>query len=88
MQVIGFSIRLSSTLLWIQIYRLGASRVDTAAVSRDTDFDLRTGFLSPSPTTLRRIPESEEVLSGSIYDSAYYSSIFEDGLDNKSATRV
>ncbi|KAI5596405.1 hypothetical protein BDE02_03G205100 [Populus trichocarpa] len=45
MQIVGFTVRLPSSLLWIQIYRLGVPYID----------------------------------SGSIYDPAYYSSLFEDG---------
>lgn len=88
MQVIGFSVRLSSSFLWIQIYRLGVSHVDTA-IPREADFDMRTSFLSPSPAAVRRTPEveAEDVLGGSIYDPAYYSSLFEDGLDNGFSNR-
>ncbi|KAH7532255.1 hypothetical protein FEM48_Zijuj04G0000500 [Ziziphus jujuba var. spinosa] len=83
MQVIGFSVRLSSSLLWIQIYRLGVSYVDTT-VPRETDFDLRNSFLSPAtPAVVRQTSGSDDVLGGSIYDPAYYSSLFEDGQDNR-----
>ena len=88
MQIIGFSVRLSSTLLWIQIYRLGASYVDATA-SRETDFDLRNSFLSPpTPAVARQSSGSDEVLGGSIYDPAYYSSLFEDGRENRFLIRV
>ncbi|KAK7251944.1 hypothetical protein RIF29_35572 [Crotalaria pallida] len=84
MQIVGFVVRLSSSLLWIQIYRLGASYADTA--SRITDFDLRNSFLSPAPVTpavARQTSGSNEILGGSIYDPVYYSSLFEDGQENK-----
>ncbi|KAK2641562.1 hypothetical protein Ddye_023325 [Dipteronia dyeriana] len=83
MQIIGFSVRLSSSLLWIQIYRLGVSSVD--ATPRDADFDLRNSFLSPATPAVvgRQISEFDDVLGGSIYDPTYYSSLFEDGQDNK-----
>ncbi|KAK3204830.1 hypothetical protein Dsin_018876 [Dipteronia sinensis] len=82
MQIIGFFVRLSSSLLWIQIYRLGISSVDAP---RDAEFDLRNSFLSPATPAVvgRQISECDDVLGGSIYDPTYYSSLFEDGQDNK-----
>lgn len=83
MQIIGFVVRLSSSLLWIQIYRLGASYLD-ATVPREADYDLRTSFLSPAtPAVVRQSSGSDEVLGGSIYDPSYYSSLFEDGRENR-----
>ncbi|KAB2614175.1 hypothetical protein D8674_038891 [Pyrus ussuriensis x Pyrus communis] len=80
MQIIGFSIRLSSSLLWIQIYRLGLSYVDTSATPREADFDLRNSFLSPTtPVVPRQTSDSSDAIGGTIYDPAYYSSLFEDG---------
>jgi hypothetical protein len=77
MQIIGFTVRLSSSLLWIQIYRLGVSNVDTT-VSQEADFDLRSSFLSPAtPAVVRQSSESDDILGGSIYDPAYYSSLFD-----------
>ncbi|KAI3450934.1 hypothetical protein Pfo_007599 [Paulownia fortunei] len=81
MQIIGFSVRLSSSLLWIQMYRLGASYIDNS-VPRDTDVDLRNSFLSPATPIVRRPSGSDDVVGGSIYDPAYYSSLFEDGRDD------
>ncbi|XP_059428956.1 uncharacterized protein LOC132162745 isoform X2 [Corylus avellana] len=82
MQIIGFTVRLSSSLLWIQIYRLGVSNVDTT-VSQEADFDLRSSFLSPAtPAVVRQSSESDDILGGSIYDPAYYSSLF-DGQDSR-----
>ncbi|KAI4343339.1 hypothetical protein L6164_010700 [Bauhinia variegata] len=82
MQIVGFIVRLSSTLLWIQIYRLGASYVDTAP--REVDYDLRNSFLSPAtPAVARQSSNSNEILGGSIYDPTYYASLFEDGQENK-----
>lgn len=87
MQIVGFLVRLFSSLLWIQIYRLGASYVDTA--SRVADFDLRNSFLSPvAPPVVRQCSNSNEILGGSIYDPAYYSSLFEDGQENKYTSGV
>lgn len=88
MQVIGFSVRLSSSLLWIQIYRLGISYVDTT-VPREVDFDLRNSFLSPAtPAVIRQTSGSDDVLGGSIYDPAYYSSLFEDNRENRNLLGV
>ncbi|XP_014506103.1 uncharacterized protein LOC106765854 [Vigna radiata var. radiata] len=82
MQSVGFTVRLSSSLLWIQIYRLGASYVDTT--SRAADADLRGSFLSPvTPAVARQCSNSNEILGGSIYDPSYFSSLFEDGQENK-----
>lgn len=82
MQIVGFCVRLSSSLLWIQMYRLGPSYSD-GTVSRDADFDIRNSFLNPvSPAVVRQSSDSEDVVGGSIYDPAYYSSLFEDGQDN------
>ena len=87
MQIVGFVLRLSSSLLWIQIYRLGASYVETG--SQDLDFDLRNSFLSSvTPTMERQCSNSNEILEGSIYDTAYYSSLFEHGQGNKSSFEV
>ncbi|KAL0369967.1 UNVERIFIED_CONTAM: hypothetical protein Sangu_0314800 [Sesamum angustifolium] len=61
MQIVGFSVRLSSSLLWIQMYRLGVSTVDNS---------------------VRRISDCDDVVGGTIYDPAYYSSLFEDGKDD------
>uniref|UniRef100_A0A2P2PIB9 Uncharacterized protein n=1 Tax=Rhizophora mucronata TaxID=61149 RepID=A0A2P2PIB9_RHIMU len=83
MQIIGFSVRLSSSLLWIQIYRLGVSYVEAMA-PREADFDLRNSFLSPAtPAVARQCSDSDAVLGGAIYDPDYYSSLFEDGQDNR-----
>ncbi|KAK3409635.1 hypothetical protein EUGRSUZ_J01746 [Eucalyptus grandis] len=88
MQICGFSVRLSSSFLWIQIYRLGASRVDST-YSREVDSDLRSSFLSPvTPATARQGPDPDEILGGSIYDPTYYSSLFEEGQDSGCLNRV
>ncbi|XP_042011339.1 uncharacterized protein LOC121759724 isoform X1 [Salvia splendens] len=80
-QIIGFSVRLSSSLLWMQMYRLGASYMDNS-VHRDADVDLRYSFLSPMTTAVRPPSASDDVIGGSIYDPAYYSSLFEDDGDD------
>ncbi|XP_038901808.1 uncharacterized protein LOC120088513 isoform X2 [Benincasa hispida] len=83
MQIIGFSVRLSSSLLWIQIYRLGISYMETS-VPREADYDLRNSFLSPAtPVVVRQPSGSDDMIGGSIYDPSYYSSLFDDGQDSK-----
>ncbi|XP_042007183.1 uncharacterized protein LOC121755837 isoform X2 [Salvia splendens] len=63
------------------MYRLGASYMDNS-VHRDADVDLRNSFLSPMATVVRPPSASDDVIGGSIYDPAYYSSLFEDGGDD------
>lgn len=83
MQILGLSVRLLSSFLWIQMYRLGVSHVESA-LSREGDFDLRNSFLSPAaPAVVRQSSDSEDPLGGSIYDPAYYSSLFEAIQDDK-----
>lgn len=81
MQIIGFVVRSSSSLLWVQMYRLGVSYVDSSA-PREADFDLRNSFLSPAAPAVVRHSGCDDALGGSIYDPTYYSSLFEDGRDN------
>ncbi|KAL0680356.1 hypothetical protein Bca4012_008338 [Brassica carinata] len=94
MEMIGFFVRLSSSLLWFQIYRLGASVVDTCSSSlpRETDSDLRNSFLNPPTPALidrRCSGAAEEILGGSIYDPAYYTSLFEEeAQSNLSSPKV
>lgn len=85
MQIIGFSVRFLSSFLWIQMYRLGLSSVDSAAY-HEADFDVRNSFLNPS--TDRQTSNSDEFLGGSIYDPAYYSSLFEDAPDKRCRCEV
>lgn len=77
MQILGSSIRLASSLLWIQMYRLGVSYVDTTA-SRDADFDIRESFLNPIAPGVVSQNSDSEIIGGSIYDPTYYSSLFGD----------
>lgn len=63
------------------MYRLGASYMENS-VPRDADVDLRNSFLSPTTPIVRRTSGADEVVGGSIYDPAYYSSLFEDGRDD------
>ncbi|GMH12803.1 hypothetical protein Nepgr_014644 [Nepenthes gracilis] len=82
MQIVGFLVRLSSSLLWVQMYRLGVSHVQSTA-SREADFDSRNSFLNPAtPAIVRQSSDYEDPIGGSIYDPAYYSSLFEIDEDN------
>ncbi|KAJ0978088.1 hypothetical protein J5N97_013569 [Dioscorea zingiberensis] len=81
MQIIGFSVRFLSSFLWIQMYRLGISSVDSAPY-RETDFDVRNSFLNPPiHGIVRENSTSDDILGGSIYDPTYYSSLFEDAQE-------
>lgn len=81
MEIIGFSVRLASSFLWIQMYRLGVSYLD-GIVPQETDSDLRISFLNPSsPAVARQTSGCNDVVGGAIYDPAYYSSLFEDNQD-------
>ncbi|XP_072996257.1 uncharacterized protein [Typha latifolia] len=80
MQIIGFSVRFLSSFLWIQMYRLGVSSDNTAY--QPTDYDMRNSFLNPSTHVVARQNSCDDILGGSIYDPAYYSSLFEDVRDN------
>ncbi|KAI3798247.1 hypothetical protein L1987_33518 [Smallanthus sonchifolius] len=81
MQIIGCSVRSSSSLLWIQMYRLGSSQVDSSS-PQDGDQDLRNSFINPvTPAFIRPNSGSEDGLGGSIYDPVYYSSLFSDNQD-------
>ena len=82
MQIIGFFVRFLSSLVWIQMYRLGVSFGDSA-VPREADFDLRNCFLSPAiPAIVRYSSVCDDILGGSIYHPVHYLSLFEDGQDN------
>lgn len=88
MQIVGFSVRVSSSLLWYQMYRLGVSHVDHSN-PQEADLDLRNSFINPSTPVVARQPSgSDDVLGGSIYDPAYYSSLFEDGREHGYSFRV
>ncbi|KAJ4971697.1 hypothetical protein NE237_004796 [Protea cynaroides] len=79
MQIVGFSVRLASSLLWIQMYRLGVSSAANMASPAD---DLRNSFLNPPTHDVAGVmSDSEATVGGSIYDPAYYSSLFEDAHD-------
>ncbi|MCO5563536.1 hypothetical protein L7F22_017181 [Adiantum nelumboides] len=78
MQITGFAIRFFSAILWLQMYRLGTyqRRIDSHV---DIESQSGTfGFSSPasSPRTTQQFSLSDEVLGGSIYNPAYYSSLF------------
>lgn len=85
MQAIGSGLRFSSSFLWCQMYRLGAITGTSTQLPPPTDFhDPRTGILED---------EAEpEVLGGSIYDRAAFSSLLDsfgraDDLDIENGRR-
>ncbi|KAJ4751594.1 transmembrane protein [Rhynchospora pubera] len=82
MQIIGFSIRFLSSFVWVQMYRLGASSESNNPSYHDTDYDARNSFLNRAGGVARENSISDEILGGSIYDPAYYSSLFKDVRDN------
>ncbi|XP_031494678.2 uncharacterized protein LOC116260459 isoform X3 [Nymphaea colorata] len=80
MEIIGFLVRCSSTFIWIQMCRLGASCVDN--VYRESDVDPRTSLLSSANYLI--VQENSDycdAVGGFIVDSTYYSSLFEDVED-------
>ncbi|KAK9062478.1 hypothetical protein SSX86_019664 [Deinandra increscens subsp. villosa] len=80
MQIVGFSMRSLSSILWIQMYRLGSSQVDSSC-PQDGE-DLRNSFINPAtPAFVRPNSGMEDGLGGSIYDPVYYSSLFSDNQD-------
>ncbi|KAF3330860.1 hypothetical protein FCM35_KLT04214 [Carex littledalei] len=82
MQIIGFSFRILSSFVWVQMYRLGASSENTNPSYHDTEYDARNSFLNRAGGVARENSISDEILGGSIYDPAYYSSLFKDVRDN------
>ncbi|XP_026661213.2 uncharacterized protein LOC103709088 isoform X5 [Phoenix dactylifera] len=65
--------------------KLGVSSVDGTAY-HEADFDVRNSFLNPSTHEVdRQTSNSDDILGGSIYDPAYYSSLFEDAPDKSCA---
>ncbi|XP_010465125.1 PREDICTED: uncharacterized protein LOC104745554 [Camelina sativa] len=58
MEITGFLVRISSSLLWFQIYRLGASIIDTS-FPRQSDSDLRNSFLKPPLLARQRSRDPE-----------------------------
>ncbi|EPS63582.1 hypothetical protein M569_11193, partial [Genlisea aurea] len=82
MQIIGFTVRLSSSAVWIQMYRLGAAYVYSSD-NRDADAYLRNSFLNPATSSIARLTSrpDDEIIGGSIYDAANYSALIEDGRD-------
>lgn len=80
MQIIGFSVRFLSSFIWIQMYRLGVS--SSTPTYHEVNYDGRNSFLSPRSSSVRRNSMADDILGGSIYDPAYYSSLFEDVRNN------
>jgi hypothetical protein len=64
------------------MYRLGASSGNSNPSYHDVEYDARNSFLSRAGGVGRENSISDEILGGSIYDPAYYSSLFKDVRDN------
>lgn len=86
MEIIGFSVRFLSSFLWIQMYRLGVSTVDSTI--HHVDYSVRNSFVNPSTQITRQNSTSDEILGGAIYDPSYYSSLFEDTQDKQCLPEV
>ena len=88
MEIIGFFfVKLFSSLLWFQIYRLGASIVGTSL--HHMDYDLRIWFLNPqTPAIDMQCSGVEEICGGSAYDPAYYTFLFEETQTNMNSPKV
>ncbi|KAE8735482.1 Ras GTPase-activating-like protein rng2 isoform 2 [Hibiscus syriacus] len=69
MEILGSCVRFFSSLLWIQIYRLGASDVDSCANLREPDFGVRNSFLN---SRQRSNSDSDDAVG------SHYSSLLED----------
>lgn len=69
------------------MYRLGVSYIESS-VPREADVDMRNSFLNPATPLTRQPSNSDDALGGSVYDPAYYSSLFEDGKDETYFCRV
>ncbi|KAG6482627.1 uncharacterized protein LOC122014424 isoform X1 [Zingiber officinale] len=77
MEIFGFSVRFLSSFLWVQMYRLGVSTVDSTIYR--ADYNVRDSFVNrPTNEVARQASTADEILGGSIYDPAYFSSLFED----------
>ncbi|XP_002988533.2 uncharacterized protein LOC9638879 [Selaginella moellendorffii] len=80
MEIAGFVVRFFSAFLWVQMYRLGASR-DLTGLYQHIDFGGigTVGFTTPlaSPAPSRQVSGKEDIVGGSIYNPAYYSSLFQ-----------
>uniref|UniRef100_A0A0E0LIL1 Uncharacterized protein n=1 Tax=Oryza punctata TaxID=4537 RepID=A0A0E0LIL1_ORYPU len=80
-QLFVFSLKLA---LWMQIIgfsvRLGVS--SSTPTYHEVNYDGRNSFLSPRSSSVRRNSMADDILGGSIYDPAYYSSLFEDVRNN------
>lgn len=79
MQIIGFSIRIFSSLLWIQMYRLGASSWDN--VSCHQTFYQRTSLCPSTEDMARQSFMSDNILGGYARNASPYTPLFEDAED-------
>lgn len=90
MQIAGFLMRFLSAFLWLQMYRLGS---DQGGIYQPFDLEARSGtsgFSSSasSPRMMRQSSLSDDILGGSIYDPAHYSSLFSSPDEGHSFKKV
>ncbi|KAG6523474.1 hypothetical protein ZIOFF_013333 [Zingiber officinale] len=87
MEIIGFSMRFLSSFLWVQMYRLGVSTMDNTTYC--ADYNVRDSFVNPPTNEVaRQTSNADKILGGSVYDPAYYSSLFEDIQETQHMTEV
>ncbi|KAK9029513.1 hypothetical protein V6N11_026626 [Hibiscus sabdariffa] len=69
MEILGSCVRFFSSLLWIQMYRLGASNVDNCANPQEPGFHERNSFLNPPtrPNSGQRSNSDSDDALGSHY---------------------
>ncbi|KAJ6841906.1 uncharacterized protein M6B38_303585 [Iris pallida] len=90
MQILGFSMRVISLFLWIQIYRLGTSVTDETCVEADFDVESKQMDTSVKEVIKTHNPDDDDdddydddVIGGLIYDQAYFCSLFDDAQDKE-----
>ncbi|MQM00902.1 hypothetical protein Taro_033649 [Colocasia esculenta] len=81
MQIIGFSMRILSSLLWIQMYRLGVSSMMQSTAYMEADSVARNFLNPPANDMTRQNSNSNFISGGSIYHPAQYSSLLEDAQE-------
>ncbi|KAI0501786.1 hypothetical protein KFK09_016731 [Dendrobium nobile] len=82
MQIMGFSVRILSSLLWIQMYRLGPSNGDS--VSYHEAF-YRRSFLNPPTEDMAR-QCSDNIFGSYVRIASPYTPLFDDAQDKGNAS--
>ncbi|EFJ14028.1 hypothetical protein SELMODRAFT_120972 [Selaginella moellendorffii] len=79
MEIIGFTVRSFSALVWLQMYRLGPSLATDSLASYYQSLVQPAAGATPAvstPRSARQTSISDQILGGSIYDPTYYASLF------------